>query len=300
MTDRIQEHIIPVDDCHTVDWKHESRIRDLFRKMAPTISDYTFANLYLYRHRHRHRIIEAQGIDFFTGVSPEGRRYVMPGTDLREIPMPLILRFLQAFDCFYPVPEESLAPFRKDFLISCDEAETDYRYLIEKLAALKGSELKRKRHKIQQFQTLYGHGVEPLGRGNRSRAHEILTQWQERQGLSPEMTDYALCLEALEKMEDLALQGFLHYGGQKPAGFILGEPLNRDTFLVSFAKGNGEFKGIYETMFNHMARFHEKGFRYLNFAEDLGKETLRRAKASYRPEGMIRKYRVSLGKASPY
>lgn len=278
-----------------VGWKHEARVRSLFRAMDPSISDYTFPNLYLYRRRHRHRVVRERGHLFFTGLFPDGGRYVMPGSDPAVVPMDVTIRCLEAFGVLYPVPAKRLSLFPEDaFSISHSEADTDYLYTTDGLAFLEGSERRRKRQKLRRFQSLYGHLAAPITGENREDALAVLEAWQDRRELPPDRTDYFFCREALEKMERLRLSGFLHFAGSTPAGFVLGEPLNRNTFLISFAKGKKEFKGIYETMFSHTALLHRERYRYVNFAEDLGKEELRRTKASYRPDGMIRKYRISL------
>lgn len=284
-----------------VGWKHESRIRSLFRAMDPSISDYTFPNLYLYRRRDGHRVIREEGQVFFTGIFPDGRSYVMPGSDPATVPMHLMIRCLETFGTLYPISEESLSLFPEAaFAVSHSEADTDYLYSTEGLAFLEGPERRRKRQKLRRFQSLYGHFAAPLTGENRDDALAVLKEWQDRQELPPDRTDYDFCREALEKMERLRLSGSLHFAGRTPAGFVLGEPLNRSTFLISFAKGKREFKGIYETMFSHTAFLHRDRYRYVNFAEDLGSEGLRRTKASYRPDGMIRKYRISLNVSSRF
>jgi hypothetical protein len=112
--------------------------------------------------------------------------------------------------------------------------------------------------------------------------------------LPSDKTDFDQCGEALQKISALALRGTLYYIDHEPAGFIIGEALNTDTFCLHFAKASKKYHGIYEFMFNDTAKKLQDQYRYLNFEEDMGNKNLRRTKDSYGPEMLLKKYRVSL------
>jgi len=107
-------------------------------------------------------------------------------------------------------------------------------------------------------------------------------------------TDYAACLEALDRYEELVLCGGIYYADNEPAGFVLGEEINDETFVLHFAKARTKFKGIYQYLFNNFAGILPPKYKYLNLEQDLDKENLRVFKASYLPDVMLRKARVSL------
>jgi len=48
--------------------------------------------------------------------------------------------------------------------------------------------------------------------------------------------------------------GTIYYIENEPAGFIIGEALNADTFCLHFAQGVTKYHGIYEFMFNDTAK----------------------------------------------
>jgi hypothetical protein len=92
------------------------------------------------------------------------------------------------------------------------------------------------------------------------------------------------------------LCGGIYYADGEPAGFVLGEEVNEETFVLHFAKGRTKFKGVYQYMFNTFAKILPPKYKYLNLEQDLDKENLRVFKSSYVPDAMIKKARVKLRK----
>ncbi len=107
-------------------------------------------------------------------------------------------------------------------------------------------------------------------------------------------SDYYETLEALEKITEFNLRGMISYADNKPSGFVLGEELNDETFALHFAKGIREYKGIYQHLYNSFSIKLNSKYKYINFEQDLGKDTLRQAKSTYYPDEMRKKYRVAL------
>jgi len=95
---------------------------------------------------------------------------------------------------------------------------------------------------------------------------------------------------------ELGLTGAMAFADGKPAGFLLGEPLNDDTFTIHFAKADIRYKGIYQFLFSRFACDFCPDYEYMNLEQDLGNEGLRKTKVSYRPDLMAHKYRASLKK----
>jgi hypothetical protein len=112
--------------------------------------------------------------------------------------------------------------------------------------------------------------------------------------MNADETDYAACLEALDRYEELILCGGIYYADREPAGIVLGEELNEETFVLHFAKARTKFKGIYQYMFNNFAKILPPKYKYLNLEQDLDKENLRIFKSSYVPDLMLKKARVRL------
>ncbi len=94
--------------------------------------------------------------------------------------------------------------------------------------------------------------------------------------------------------EALALCGGIYYADDEPAGFVIGEELNDETFVLHFAKARTRFKGVYQYLYNNFAKVLPPKYRYLNLEQDLNKENLRVFKSSYVPDVMVKKARVSV------
>ena len=135
-----------------------------------------------------------------------------------------------------------------------------------------------------------------MDESNIEDAKLVLEKWLEDVDMEIDETDYNACKEALEKKKELGLCGVVYYSDEEPSGFILGEGLNSETFVMHFAKGLRKFKGIYQFMYNSFAKKLPKHYEYINFEQDLGKLALKIAKSSYVPDLMLRKYRMKLKK----
>ena len=98
-----------------------------------------------------------------------------------------------------------------------------------------------------------------------------------------------------ERYEELILCGGIYYADGEPAGFIIGEDISESMFTLHLAKGKRKFKGLYQYMFNNFANVMPVKYCLLNLEQDMGIESLRQAKASYYPDKLLKKYRVSPG-----
>ena len=181
------------------------------------------------------------------------------------------------------------------FTYSYLDGDSDYIYLTERLATMAGRKLAKKRNLLKQYNEGYKIEDFELTPERFDDAKYILDIW-ERDILRSENhgSDYAETLEALEKITEFNLRGMISYADNKPSGFVLGEELNDDTFALHFAKGIREYKGIYQHLYNAFSMKLNSEYKYINFEQDLGKDTLRQAKSTYYPDEMRKKYRVAL------
>lgn len=76
----------------------------------------------------------------------------------------------------------------------------------------------------------------------------------------------------------------------KVTGFALGEVIASGVAIVHIEKGDTAYEGIYPALNQMFSLKHFSQVRYVNRQEDLGIEGLRKAKESYKPVKMVRKY----------
>ena len=89
------------------------------------------------------------------------------------------------------------------------------------------------------------------------------------------------------------LEGGVLRSGGKVLGFSVGEMTGRETFDVHFEKAEISINGAYPMVCRELARqvmAGHPGLRYINREEDMGMESLRRSKLSYKPEFLLKKY----------
>ena len=284
-----------MNTIETVDLKHRDCLTDRFHQMNLQISDYTFANVYLFRNISNYEFMTMDCGLFVSGQNKQKQRYVMPLNDPHGCDIQTFKDLLLEQRFFFPIPQEWLSFFPEDkFVTSCDDSDSDYIYLTEKIASFKGRQYVRHRNHLHQFLSSYTPEGELMSANNSRDAISVLQEWQNNSSLTPDKTDFVQCGEALQKFSGLALWGTIYYIERKPAGFIIGEALHTDTFCLHFAKASTKYHGIYEFMFNDTAKRLQSQYKYLNLEEDMGDKNLRRTKSSYGPELLLKKYRIRI------
>jgi len=273
---------------------HKDLLAQRLRSITVPVSEYSFPNLYLFRRTHDYEVVLDQEI-FIRGRSYDGHFYLMPTMDVRSLDIAYLKDMMRGGDFLFPVPVEWLSVFSPDeFEISFAEGDADYMYTVEKMSTLTGRHLHKKRNLLKQFLEKYLHEAQPLTNDRLDQARFILADWLAAAEMQADDTDYGPCLEALDRYEELILCGGIYYADHEPAGFVLGEELNEETFVLHFAKARTKFKGIYQYMFNNFAKILPPKYKYLNLEQDLDKENLRVFKSSYLPDVMLKKARVRL------
>jgi len=275
--------------------KHKDLLRGRLKSARASLSEYSFANLYLFREVHDHHLLTTDRGIFITGKTYGADRYVMPTADFRKEGVEGILDVAQGYDLIFPVPEEWLSVFDgKGVSHEYSEDDSDYVFTAEKLAAYKGHKLHGQKNLLNQFLSLYTPVAKPLTRERMPDALDILETWQVDVGEGKETTDYYPCREAFELYDELVLCGGIYYVEDEPAGFIIGEEIAPDMFALHFAKGKRKFKGLYQYMYNQFAKILPREYVYMNFEQDLGKLALRIAKSSYDPDRVLKKHRIRI------
>ncbi len=281
-----------------LEYSHRSTLAPLLRAKNSYLSEYSFTNAYLFRNPHKFKVAVSDGCTFIHGITYDNQTYMMPVCPLELIPLEKLIEMGKMIDFFFPIQEEWLKFFPDDkFDFSYSDGDSDYIYLTEKLATFAGRKLSKKRNLLKQYNEGYNIQDYPLTPERFNDAKFILDTWEhDIQMTENHGSDYAETLEALEKMTEFNLRGVISYADNKPSGFILGEEINNESFAFHFAKGIREYKGIYQHLYNSFSQLLLNEYKYINFEQDLGKDTLKQAKSTYYPDEMRKKYRVALKK----
>lgn len=180
-----------------------------------------------------------------------------------------------------------------------DDGSNDYLYEAEALAELKGKKLSKKRNHVNAFLKFYDNWlVEPISRDNVNDCVEFARDWYMAK---EEKTDGELSLayekqslfNVLENMEQLEADGLLLRVEGSCVAFSVGQKISSHTFDVVFEKADEQVRGAYNIINREFVRYLRKkynGLQFINRENDLGLMGLRKAKLSYMPCEILKKY----------
>lgn len=267
-------------------------------------SDASFANIYLLRNKYSTKISRYK--DFIIRkYSGKGARcgYTFPlgKGDIAKALAEIEKDAKECGEClqFAFITEEqkevleNAMPAR--FCYSSDAGDSDYIYLRSELASISGKAFHKKKNHFSKFVRTYpDYKYYEIGACNIYDAQKVADAWyyehlQDED--ASQLAEYKAIKEALENFEELGLIGGIIYVNDSPCAMTIASKINENTVDVHFEKAVGEYalNGGYAAI-NKL--FSEKldGVTWLNREEDIGIEGLRKAKLSYRPKIMLKKY----------
>ena len=170
---------------------------------------------------------------------------------------------------------------------------TEYLYLQENLATLRGSRYHGKRNHIAQFWRACPDAyIQPLIPENAAFALEIADKWlSARSDPNDASLQYERnCIaEAAANVEALGISGLLLYADGQPIGMTMVSEISEGIFDVHFEKVIPDYPHAWPVVANEMAKC-LSGALYLNREEDLGEHGMRTSKQSYRPDLLHEKF----------
>ena len=171
------------------------------------------------------------------------------------------------------------------------EGDEDYIYTNYDLCLLPGKKYHSKRNHISKFDRSYPDwSFKIISKDNKSDALRVVERWCENNGVDIESyNEYWAIRETLENYEQLKMHGGVLYVDDAPVAMTLGSGINLTTFDVSFEKALVEYDGSYAKINNEFAKT-LIGFEFINREEDMGIESLKKAKLSYHPVAILKRY----------
>ncbi len=211
-------------------------------------------------------------------------------------------------DAFWFVPEDYLQRFGMYALTALFGVEeqpeySDYVYLTEDLASLKGNRYSKKRNLIHQFERVYRTPgrveVAPITPGCVPECIEFLEQWcLERDCDKNPMEDIACekeaAIRAVENAHAIEMEGILVRLDGVASAMGLASRLTAEMGVLHFEKAFDAVKGLYQYLDHQCAQRLFRNTRYLNKESDMGIPGLAKAKKSYHPIRMVRSYRLTV------
>lgn len=217
----------------------------------------------------------------------------------------LIKRNLEFTDrdyLFGDVGDEFVDDLKKytDFSIDIveDIDDSEYIYNTQDLIELKGKKYHSKKNHVNSFLKTYSYDIKTINNENvKSDCMDLLHKWHEEVAVT---VDKEMLME-IDAIKDLFrelhffdLNSIAIYVDGELAGFAVGEKVNDRMALIHVERGEIAYKGIYAFLNKQFLVESFQDTEFVNRQEDTGNEGLRKAKKSYHPEKMIKKYLVKL------
>lgn len=263
--------------------------------------EYTFANNYIWRRVYQVEVGQIEDCGVIRYRDNGMYQYSFPfGNGRKKEAIRLLWKKCAEQGqklCLYPVEEEDrqelIRWFPGRFAIRADRDAFDYVYTAEKLSTLKGKKLHGKRNHIARFMDEKDWSYEALSAENMEECRRMAKEWisLRSEKWNEEMEEEMGVLEeALSQFDVLRLVGGVLRKKGKIVAFTIGERLNSDTMVVHFEKAYPDLQGAYP-MINQQFILHEgQQYTYINREDDTGDPGLRKAKLSYYPDILLKKY----------
>lgn len=263
--------------------------------------EYTFANNFIWRNVYQVEVAEVCGCLVLRFQADGAYCYSYPvGAGDKKAAIRQLLwecknagRKLKMSPLSETDRRQLLVWFPGQFLITAERADFDYIYSREKLATLVGKKLHGKRNHIARFKDGDDWSYEPMTAENLKECRQMTYTWikMRSEKWNEEMEQEIMVLhEAFDHKEELGLVGGVIRKAGEIVAFAMGERLNSNTFVVHFEKAYPDMQGAYP-MINQQFVQHVCGeYEYVNREDDTGDLGLRKAKLSYYPEILLKKY----------
>jgi uncharacterized protein len=182
------------------------------------------------------------------------------------------------------------------YIIEEDRDLADYVYLRSDLTDLSGKKFHSKRNHVNKFLADTTYTWQELTPEMLPQCLGIYRNWihEKEDGGDADVDPNELCAvkEAVTHMHTLGLTGALICVDGKPAAFTMGERFRPNMALIHLEKANQEIPGIYAFVNQQFICRNFNDVEFVNREEDMGIPGLRRAKESYNPVRLVKKYRI--------
>lgn len=264
-------------------------------------SETSFANIFIWKDYFDVRYAEIDGylVVLYTDTSGRYNAYMPYGSGDFEACIDTMMKYFSSCGQTFRIISasfemtEELKRLYPDIKIRENIDFNDYVYTSESLISLSGKKLHSKRNHLNSFKNNYDYEYRKMSEADfdscLSLASELMLKTRDRDSLS-----YKAELKSLENMFshffELEVLGGVIVIDNRIAAFSVGEKLTDNCALIHIEKADTSYSGIYAAVNNEFVKNEWSSFEYINREEDMGVEGLRKAKLSYRPHHMIRKY----------
>jgi hypothetical protein len=278
-----------------------------FTKQFPPYNDFEFLSLWVYNIENRNKISIindnlAIGIqDFVTG----DYFYSFIGVNRVRETISTLLRKSIEEGCgkkIKLVPElvvKSTPEIEKFFLVKEDPDSFDYILSTIDTAEMSGGKYQEKRNLVNNFCSKYSNVIVRQINFNQEKDRlallDLFDRWklQKKRSLEESNIEFTALQRMINAAITLDVIGVGVFIMNKLIGFATYHIVNDEYAILSFEKGDIQYKGIYEFLKKHIAmELKARDIKYINYEQDLGLLGLKKAKQLWRPVFFLKKYTI--------
>ncbi|UCF57668.1 MAG: DUF2156 domain-containing protein [Deltaproteobacteria bacterium] len=281
-------------------------IREVLGKYEPQTSEWSFTNLFIWRSHYRFQWSMYQDwLVVLCSGSNDGPYALQPiGPSPRLDVTRMLLKWL------WEEKGEALARIERadqrfvselegatDLLVESTRDQFDYVYRSEDLIKLAGRKYHSKRNHINKFRRSYSFTYMPFSNDHLKPCLELADSWCEWRRCEEDLNlvaEWDAVREALKHFKALEIEGGVILIENEVKAFALGELLNDQMATVHIEKADPEIPGLYAMINQQFCENCWKGVPFVNREQDLGEPGLRKAKLSYYPDHLVKKFRIRL------
>lgn len=264
----------------------QAEIKKWFKKFPQSICEMNFANLYIWRNFDHYKLTIINGNLCIHCAPPNESAFYFAPVGKNKIKETIAI-------CLESAPRLSRVP--EGFGGVCDPRNYDYVYLSKELIELKGKKFDGKRNHIKKFRKKYKYEYRDLNKNDYKECLKVLKNWESQR---KSLTDLAIKSQGdaiknlFEKFEELDILGGALVISGKIEAFSLASELNPETADIHIEIANPEFQGIFSAINNEFVKNRLSKYKFINREQDLGLAGMRKAKLSYHPHHMERKFDI--------
>ena len=292
-----------LEDFKPLELKDKKVFDRFLSEEYPEISELTFTNLFMWRHKYCPLWAEVKGCLLITLTPDHETSFGLQpvGSGDKE----------DALDALCTALEEGVGNARicrvsedfvqrhvdtKRFDCTLDQNQSDYVYATQDLIKLAGRKYHKKKNLLNRF---FKNHIFQYCKLDLERVENFLDMQEswcrirecaEDPGLLSE--DYAI-RDALIHFGDLDYEGGAIEMNGRLEAISIGEMLNPETAVIHIEKANPEIPGLYAAINQLFCQKAWSDVPYINREQDMGIEGLRKAKLSYHPHHLVKKYVVT-------
>ncbi len=273
------------------------RLAPLLTKSGYDGCEFSFTTLYMWRELYDTRIATEGDYLLISAGNGKELSFLPPIGPSFEEGLLLLRRATESLGQplrLHGVDERTLQKLQQIAHVTATELAEDHDYLYKTsdLAELPGKPYHSKRNHIAAFSRQWDWCYEDITDDNVAAVLAMSKQWCKERGSCRDkglQAERCGIREVLSNRRDFHVRGGLIRVQGEVVAFTFGSPINENVFDIHVEKALGAYGGAYTVINREFARRLTE-FDYLNRENDMGIEGLRRAKQSYRPAALLKKY----------